>query len=75
MNNEFRVCDKCKGTNIKTLIPKLKEIDSDASIIVGCQNLCGIGRTKSFVIMNHIPIIADNEEMLIAEIEKKLHGN
>ena len=75
MNNEFRVCDKCKGTNIKTLIPKLKEMDANATIIVGCQNLCGIGRTKSFVVMNHIPIIADNEDMLILEIEKKLHGN
>ena len=75
MSNEFRICDKCRGTNIRTLVPKLKEIDSEASIIIGCQNLCGIGRTKSFAIVNHIPIIAPNEDSLIEEIKKKLNGN
>lgn len=72
MNNEFRICDKCKGTNIKTLIPKLKLIDASANIIVGCQNLCGIGRTKSFAIVNHIPVIAETENELIEKIEKQI---
>lgn len=72
MSNEFRICDKCKATNIKTLIPKLKLIDPNANIIIGCQNLCGIGRNKSFVIFNHIPIIAENESELIIEITKKI---
>ncbi|MCI9234280.1 MAG: DUF1450 domain-containing protein [Bacilli bacterium] len=72
MSNEFRICNKCKGTNIKTLLLKLKEIDSEAKIIIGCQNLCGIGRNKSFVILNHIPIIAENESQLIIEVTKKI---
>ena len=72
MSNEFQICDKCKGTNIKTLIPKLKLIDSSANIIVGCQNLCGIGRTKSFAIVNHIPVIAETENELIEKIEKQI---
>lgn len=72
MSNEFKICDRCKGTNIETLIPKLKEIDPNASIIVGCQNFCGIGRTKSFVIVNHVPVIALNEDELIKEIRKKI---
>lgn len=70
--NEIRICDKCKGTNIKTLLPQLKQIDSKANILIGCQNLCGIGRNKSFAIVNHIPIIAENEEMLVKKIEKEL---
>lgn len=70
--NEFRICDRCKKTNIKSLIPKLNELDPNASIIVGCQNLCGIGGMKSFVIVNHVPIIAPNEDALIDEIKKKL---
>ena len=37
--NQFRVCDKCKGTKINSLIPKLKELDNNAEIIIGCQNL------------------------------------
>ena len=39
MINEFRICDRCKATNVNTLIPKLKEIDSACKIKVGCQNL------------------------------------
>lgn len=68
----FKICDKCKATNTKTLIPKLKEVDSSAKIEVGCQNFCGIGRTKPFVIMNNMPIIADNEEELISKIKDQL---
>ncbi|MCG8399192.1 DUF1450 domain-containing protein, partial [Bacillus atrophaeus] len=26
MANEFRVCDDCQATNLKTLLPRLKEI-------------------------------------------------
>lgn len=72
MSNEFRICDRCKATNVNTLVPKLKEIDSNAEIVIGCQNFCGIGRTKSFAIVNHIPVIAENEEELVEAIRKKL---
>ena len=27
MSNEFRICDKCKATNVESLTKKLKEID------------------------------------------------
>ncbi len=72
MANEFGICDQCKATNVDTLIPKLKEIDPEASITVGCQNFCGIGRTKSFAIVNHVPVMAETEDELIEEIRKKL---
>lgn len=72
MNNQFRICNKCKATNIKTLIPRLKQLDSEAEIVIGCQNFCGIGQTKSFVIVNHVPIIADNEDELIKKVKEKL---
>ena len=69
--NIIKICDKCKGTNINTLLPKLKQL-KNISIEIGCQNLCGIGRTKSFCILNNIPIIADNEEDLLYKIKEKL---
>jgi uncharacterized protein YuzB (UPF0349 family) len=72
--NEFRICDKCKGTNIKTLVPRLKEIDKNADIKIGCQNFCGIGMTKSFAIVNMMPIVADNEDELIVKIKEHLSG-
>lgn len=70
--NQFRVCDKCKGTNIKTLLPRLQEIDEKAEIIVGCQNFCGIGAKKPFVICNHVPIVADTEDELIEKVKQAI---
>lgn len=72
--NQIRICDKCKGTNLKTLVPKLKKIDKEAEIIIGCQNFCGIGRNKPFAIVNHIPIITENEEELIKAIKERLES-
>lgn len=70
----FKICDKCKGTNIKTLVPKLKEMEN-AEIEIGCQNFCGIGRSKPFVIVNHIPIIAESEDELIEKVREHLTSN
>jgi uncharacterized protein YuzB (UPF0349 family) len=71
--NEFRICDKCKKTNIKTLVPRLKEIDPDAIIDIRCQSFCGPGSLKNFAIVNHKAIIADNEDELIEKIKKELN--
>lgn len=68
--NKFSICDKCKATNIKTLLPKLKALDNNALINIGCQNVCGIGRNKPFVICNDRLIIADNEDELIEKIKQ-----
>ena len=56
------VCDKCKSTNIKTLLPKIKEIDDSIQIEIGCFNYCGIGKDKIVVIVDNIPIIEKTEE-------------
>lgn len=64
----FKICDRCKGTNVTSLKRKLKELDPTATIDIRCHNLCGIGRDKPFVIVGHIPVIADNETELLAKV-------
>lgn len=74
MNNEFRICDKCKAINVDTLKPRLQEVDPNADIKVGCQNFCGIGMKKSFAIVNNIPVIAETEDELIDKIKEIINN-
>lgn len=68
--NQIRICDKCKSINIKTFLPQLKKLYPKDDIIIACQNMCGIGRNKPFVIYNDKPIIGDNESDLINKINQ-----
>ncbi|HHX16651.1 MAG TPA: DUF1450 domain-containing protein [Mollicutes bacterium] len=70
--NEFKVCDICDAVDSESLIKRLKEIDGDAKFVIGCQGFCGIGATKPFVIVNGIPIIAENEDEIIDKVKKML---
>lgn len=71
----IKICDKCAATNIKTLIPKLKQLDTRIEIKLGCQNMCGVGRTKPFAIINSKSITAKTEDELIEKIKEEMINN
>ncbi len=68
--NNFKICDKCAGTNIKTLVPKLKELDPNAEIDIKCHSFCGPGSKKPFVIVNDRTVFAETEEEVIKKVRR-----
>jgi uncharacterized protein YuzB (UPF0349 family) len=64
------ICNKCKAINYLSVLKKVKEIYPDAKYEIGCNNMCGIGRSKVVIILNNKPIIADTEEELINKIKQ-----
>jgi uncharacterized protein YuzB (UPF0349 family) len=68
--NEFKTCNKCTGFNSEELINKLKLLDSNAKIMVGCQNMCAIGAKKPFVIVNGVLMVADTIDEVIEKVKE-----
>jgi len=71
--NEFKVCDKCKATNINSLIPKLQKLDAEANVKIGCHSFCGPGRNQPFVIVNNKPIMASSEDELVEKVADTIY--
>lgn len=71
MPNEFRICDECRMTNIKTLVAKLKKVDPEADVKIGCQSYCGVGYKKQFCIVNGKHVTSTvSEDDLVEKVEK-----
>ena len=70
--NEFKTCNKCSSFDGNELSKTLKEIDSEARIIVACQSMCAVGAKSPFVIVNGIPVIAPTINEVIEKVKEMI---
>ncbi|MGE6228315.1 DUF1450 domain-containing protein [Paenibacillus sp. UNC499MF] len=70
MANDIRICDKCKHMRVKTALPKLQKLASDAEVKVGCKSYCGPCARYAFVFINGRYIKAPTEDEAIEYAKK-----
>ncbi|HPF83493.1 MAG TPA: hypothetical protein PLV83_04965 [Bacilli bacterium] len=67
----IKICNNCKGFDYNKVISKINDNFSNIEYQIGCNNMCGIGRSKVVIILNNKPIIADNIDDLISKMKKE----
>lgn len=68
--NDIRICDKCKHTNIKTMLPKVEALSDDSRIRVGCKSYCGPCSRFAFIFINGRYITAPTEDEAIEKAKR-----
>ncbi|MGG1311966.1 MULTISPECIES: DUF1450 domain-containing protein [Cohnella] len=63
--NDIRICDKCRHLRLKTALAKLKKLDPDAEIKVGCKSYCGPCAKRAFIFVNGRYVTAPTEDEAI----------
>ncbi|MFD0674202.1 DUF1450 domain-containing protein [Cohnella sp. GCM10027633] len=70
--NDIRICDKCKHTRVKTMLPKLKKLDPAADVKVACKSYCGPCSRYAFIYVNGRYVTAPTEDEAIEKARKYL---
>lgn len=70
MTNDIRICDKCKHIRLKSIVPKLKKMASDAEIKVGCKSYCGPCSRFAFIYINGRYVTGQTEEEALEKAQK-----
>lgn len=68
--NDIRVCDKCKHTRLKTIVPRLEKLAPDADIKVGCKSYCGPCSRFAFIFINGRYITGATEDEALEKASK-----
>ncbi|WP_405173848.1 DUF1450 domain-containing protein [Paenibacillus sp. FSL H8-0260] len=69
MANEIQVCDECNFMKLKSIIPKLQKMATDAEIKVGCKSYCGPCGKRAFVYVNGRYVSAPTEDEVLKKAE------
>lgn len=69
--DKIEICNQCKMMK-DSYIEEVKKKYPEIEIKVGCCNLCGIGRTKPFLLYNHIPIIGETFDEVLEKLEERI---
>ena len=63
MSNDIRVCEKCRNIkNMKSFLAKVKELDPEATIKIGCESYCGPCKKRVFIFVNGRHVTGETEE-------------
>ena len=73
--HKVELCEKCKATDAKSLVPKIRRISNDIEMQIHCIQFCGVGRDKIVVLLDHVPIIGSSENEIIKKISEKITNN
>ncbi len=68
--NNIQICDKCKHTRVKTLLPKLEKLSPDADIKVGCKSYCGPCSRSAFIFVNGRYVTGATEDEAVEKVKK-----
>ncbi|MFM9330462.1 DUF1450 domain-containing protein [Paenibacillus mesotrionivorans] len=68
--NNIQICDKCKHTRVKTLLPKLEKLSPDADIKVGCKSYCGPCSRSAFIFVNGRYVTGATEDEAVEKAKK-----
>lgn len=63
MSNDIRVCEKCRHVkNMKTFLAKVKQLDPEAEVKIGCESYCGPCKKRVFIFVNGRHLTGFTEE-------------
>ncbi|WP_128894737.1 DUF1450 domain-containing protein [Longirhabdus pacifica] len=70
MENDIRICDKCKHMSMKTTIPKVEKAIPNANIKIGCKSYCGPCTRSAFIYINGRYVTAPTEDEVVKKVMK-----
>ncbi|HEY2494262.1 MAG TPA: DUF1450 domain-containing protein [Paenibacillus sp.] len=68
MANDIRVCEKCRHTPLKSIVPKLQKMAPGDEIKIGCKSYCGPCGKRAFVYINGRYFSASTEDEVLVKV-------